>query len=214
MHELLYAAAPAAAGAWFGARAWAQGRRALNAPVGQPAPSFDLMGTDGRSHSLDSIHPPVVVLVFMSNRCPGVKAYDRRLRRLAADGGPDVAFVGINPMDERLHPREGLDDMRREAAERRLPFLYLKDADGAVARAYDAVCTPEVVVLDAQRRIRYRGRIDDSLVEADVRQRYLADAIRALRKGRRLHVTETAPLGCSIDATLGNSIVKGARLAA
>src|SRR5687767_14817655 len=113
MHELLYAAAPAAVGAWFGTRAWML--RRARPPLGQQAEPFTLLGTDGRWHSLDSIRAPVVVLLFMSNRCPGVKAYDGRLRRLTAKYGPRVAFVGINPIDQRLYPGEGLAGMRKAA---------------------------------------------------------------------------------------------------
>jgi hypothetical protein len=99
--------------------------------------------------------------------------------------------------------------MRRALADRRLDLLYLKDRDQQVARRLAAVCTPEAVVLDAQRRIRYRGRIDDSLVERGVRKRFLEDALVALRRGREPPVARTAPLGCSIDPVRGNAIVAG-----
>ena len=146
----------------------------------------------------------------MSNRCPGVKAYDARLRRLMARH-PGVAFVGINPIDAAHYPGEGLDGMRKAVRDRGLSgLLYLKDADGSAARAYGAVCTPEVAVLDAGRLVRYRGRIDDSLVERNVRRHYLSDALGALLRGRPPKVAETAPLGCSIDAAVENPLVRGA----
>jgi peroxiredoxin len=208
MHELLYAAAPAAAGAWYGTRAWMARRRA---PLGEMAEDFSLLGTDGRRHSLSSLEAPVVVLLFMSNRCPGVKAYDGRLRRLTERFGSEVALVGINPIDEGHYPSESLAGMKRAVKERGLDLLYLKDRDQHVAAAFGAVCTPEVVVLDADRRLRYRGRIDDSLVERNVRKHYLVDAIAALRKGKRPRVAETVPLGCSIDAAATNPIVQGAQ---
>ena len=150
------------------------------------------------------------VVVFMANRCPGVKAYDGRLRRLIRQHRGTASFVGINPIDEGHHPGEGLERMAAALAERGLPMLYLKDRDQAVARAYGAVCTPEVVVLDARRRIRYRGRIDDALVERDVRRHHLQDAIRALHRGKAPRVAQTSPLGCSIDPMAGNAIVLGA----
>jgi peroxiredoxin len=209
MHEFVYAAAPAALGAWWSVRIW---MLRAQAPVGATAAPFDLPGTDGRRHSLASIQAPVVVLLFMSNRCPGVKAYDARLRRLMDRYGPDdVAFVGINPIDEGLYPGERLREMARALEDRDLRLLYLKDAGQTVARDYGAVCTPEVVVLDAGRRLRYRGRIDDSMVERGVRKHYLADAIEAILKGKALRVAETMPLGCSIDAAVANPIVHGAR---
>ena len=208
MHEFVYAAAPAAFGAWWSVRIWMLRHRL---PLGTPAEPFDLQGTDGRRHSLDSIKEPVVVLLFMSNRCPGVKAYDGRLRRLMERHASKVAFVGINPIDEGLYPGEGLPGMKRAIADRRLDLLYLKDAGQQVARGLGAVCTPEVVVLGPDRRLRYRGRIDDSLVEANARKHYLADAIEALLKGKAPRIRETMPLGCSIDAAAANPIVHGAR---
>jgi peroxiredoxin len=203
MHELLYAAAPAAVGAWYGTRSW-MARRTL----GHVAPDFELSGTDGRRHALSAIAADVVVLLFMSNRCPGVKAYDGRLRRLMQRHGERVAWLGINPIDEGLYPGEGLEGMRTAVKDRGLTLLYLKDPDQQVARAYGAICTPEVVVLDSARRIRYRGRIDDSLVEANARQAFLDDAVTSLLAGRAPRVRHTAPLGCSIDAAAANAIVR------
>jgi hypothetical protein len=80
MHEVLYAAVPAAAGAWYGTRSWLARRRLLRRPPGEPVADFTLTGADGRRHALSSLRSPIVVLLFMSNRCPGVKAYDGRLR--------------------------------------------------------------------------------------------------------------------------------------
>jgi hypothetical protein len=210
MHELLYAAAPAAVGAAAGVRLWAH-HRAMRRRPGEAAPGFDLPGTDGRRHSLDGLDEPAVAVLFMSNRCPGVKAYDGRLRRLMDAHWGSVRFVGINPVDERHYPREDLRGMAEALRDRGLRLLYLKDADGAVAHAYGAVCTPEVVLLDGGRRIAYRGRIDDSMVERGVRHRYLEDAVAAVLRGRAPKVRETVPLGCSIEAAAVNPIVAGAK---
>jgi peroxiredoxin len=210
MHELLAAAVPAAAGAWAGGHAWMLRRARARASLGQEGAPFTLPGTDGRRHSRADLDAAAVVLLFMSNRCPGVKAYDARLRRLM-ERHPEAAFVGVNPIDGGHYPGESMARMREAQRDRGLGgLLYLKDADQEVARAYGAVCTPEVVVLDARRRIAYRGRIDDSLVERNVRRHYLEDALVALRKGRPPRIAETAPLGCSIDAVAGNAIVRAA----
>lgn len=208
MHEFLYAAAPAAVGAYWSARIWMLRH---NVPLGSPAEPFDLPGTDGRRHSLADAKASAVVLLFMSNRCPGVKAYDDRLRRLMQRYGDDAEFIGINPIDEGLYPGESLTAMKRAVQDRNLDLIYLKDTDQQVTRAFGAICTPEVFVLDAERRLRYRGRIDDSMVERNVRKHYLRDAIDATLKGRTPRVAETMPLGCSIDAAVANPIVHGAR---
>ena len=203
MHELLYAAAPAAAGIWWGAHRWLARR---TVPVGSPAPAFTLPGTDGRMHSLADLEAPVVALLFMSNACPGVKAYDSRIRALQVEF-PEMTLIGINPIDQALYPGESMAAMRKALRDRGLSFTYVKDAAQTATAAYGAICTPEVVVLDRERRIRYRGRIDDSLVASGVRKRYLRDAVDALLRGRRIRVEATAPLGCSIDASAANAIV-------
>lgn len=212
MHEMLYAAAPAAGAAWWGIHAWVRRRsrpRAGISETGGPGAGFRLQGTDGQWHDLAAMHEPVVVILFMSNDCPGVKAYDGRLRALIEEF-PSVRFLAVNPIDESLYPRESLSAMRAALQERGLGMTYLKDRDQAVANAYGAVCTPEVVVLDRRRHICYRGRIDDSLVASGVRRHYLRQAIRAAIRGRRVRVASTAPLGCSIDPVRANAIVVGA----
>jgi len=197
MHELLYAAVPAAGGAAFAAKVWWRQRLGARLDLGT------LPGADGRRHSLaDFPEARAFVVLFMSNKCPGVKAYDGRLRRLHAKWRGRVAFLGVNSANTAFHPDEGLEGMARAAQERDLPFPYLKDGDQSVARAFGAVCTPEVFVLDHRRRLRYQGRIDDAIVESGARRRFLEDALEAIvgprRHFRRLPPA-TVPLGCTLD---------------
>jgi len=211
LHELLMAVAPAAVGTAASIRGWLLWRlhRRRNAAPGAPAPSFDLQGSDGHRHALEDFTEPALVLVFMSNRCPGVKAYDGRLRRLQQRFAGRLRIVGINPVDEHLYPDESLAGMRIALQERGLDLVYLKDRHQATMHDYGALCTPHVFLLDAQRRIRYEGRIDDALVERNVRKRYLEDAVAAVLGGRRPKVTRTMPLGCSIDATASSVLAVG-----
>jgi peroxiredoxin len=142
----------------------------------------------------------LIVVVFMSDRCPGVKAYDARLRRLHEEYGQrGVQFVGINPIDERLYPTESLSEMARAAKERGISFPYLKDTRQRLARQFGAVCTPQAFVLDKTRSIKYAGKIDDSFVEANARKSYLKDALDRLLTDRPVLIPETMPLGCTID---------------
>jgi thiol-disulfide isomerase/thioredoxin len=197
MHEILLYGLPATGGAAFGARLWWT-RRVLRRRLG----FGPLEGADGRRHDFAAVsHGKPVVVVFMTNRCPGVKAYDDRLRRLAESWRGRVAFVGINPASDALYPDESLRHMAQAARARGLPFPYLKDASQATAREFGAVCTPEVFLLDARGRLRYHGRIDDSIVEANARRHFLADALEAVARPRALRHGPrwTAPLGCSIE---------------
>lgn len=209
MHELALLAAPGLLGLWVTAKAWAGWRwrrRGLPGAPGEPAPAFGpLPGTDGATYTLGSFRGArALVVVFMANRCPGVKAYDERLvsleRRFRARG---VRFVGVNPIDASLYPSESLGEMAAAVRERSIPFPYLKDPDQGTARSFGAVCTPHVFVLDRDQRIRYRGRIDDAFLAARVERRYLEDVLEDLLAGREPRVHETAPLGCAIDWTSG-----------
>jgi thiol-disulfide isomerase/thioredoxin len=197
MHEVLLYALPAAGGAAYGVRLWWRQR------VFRHRLSFGpLEGTDGRPHSLgDFAKSKAIVVIFMTNRCPGVKAYDARLRRLHEKWKGQVAFVGINPASDALYPDESLRHMAEAAAARALPFPYLKDATQETARRFGAVCTPEVFLLDPTGRVRYRGRIDDSIVESGVSRPFLAEAIERLAGGRRDRARSpwTPPLGCTIE---------------
>ena len=89
--------------------------------------------------------------------------------------------------------------MRAAAAERGLRFAYLKDADQEAMRALDARCTPQAFLVDGRDVLRYHGRIDDAFVEADVRRRYLRDAILDVLAGRDVAKPFTMSLGCSVD---------------
>lgn len=183
-------------------------RKAEALPLGEPlqlagklpvanGPDIDIRGPADAT---------ALVLVFMSNRCPGVKAYDRRLRTLAERFGPQgVQFIGINSVPEQLYPSESLHGMRRAAKERGLLFPYAKDADQRVMRMVGAVCTPEVFLFDQERRLRYHGRIDDAFLEEKARSHDLRDALNDVLAGRDVELPETAPLGCSIDMAPSSS---------
>jgi peroxiredoxin len=199
--------APAAAGATAASMAWVRWRlrrRAAPLALGHAAPGFaGLEGTDGRRHALGEFAAArVLLLLFTANRCPGVKAYDDRLRQLQRDhAGDGVVLVGINPLDERLFPTESVAEMRRAAEERGLRYLCLKDATQETAMRYGALCTPHVFLLDERRRLRYRGRIDDAFVASRVGRQDLLEALSDLLAGRAVRVPETAPLGCGIEWT-------------
>lgn len=168
---------------------------------GAPAPAFhDLLAADGNRYSLDSFSSARhLAMVFISNGCPTVRAYEERLadihRRYTAQGAQLVAVNSNNP---HLSPGDSYPEMEKRARERRFPFPYLKDSDGVVARAYGAICTPHVFVFDEERRLSYRGRIDDGRDPARVTRPDLDNALRDLIAGVSPVVAETDPFGCSI----------------
>lgn len=178
---------------------------ALTTPIcefGLPAPAFDLPGTDGRRHTLESARGPKGLLVmFICNHCPYVKAALPRLledaRTLAAEGIGSIAIMANDPTD---YPEDGWDNMVRIAKERAFPFPYVLDASQAVAKAYGAVCTPDFFGYNADLQLQYRGRLDASNKEPappDAR-RELLEAMRQVAATGRCPAQQVPSMGCSI----------------
>jgi thiol-disulfide isomerase/thioredoxin len=166
-----------------------------------PAVEFGaLHGVDGSRHSLSSLAGTRgTVVVFLGNGCPTVRAYEDRLMAMARAWRPSgVELIAINPNNASLSPPDTLAQMISRSTARSFNFPYLKDDDGSVARRFGAVCTPHAFVLDADRRIVYQGRIDDSRMGNTITSRDLENAVDDLLAGRPVAVTKTEPFGCSI----------------
>jgi peroxiredoxin len=169
--------------------------------IGQRAPSFrDLRGVDGERYSLASFdRDRILVIVFTSNGCPTVKANEDRLVALQEryrDAG--VGFVAINANNPYMSPPDTFDEMARRAREKRFNFPYLKDPEGAVAEQFGAISTPHVFVLDADRRLIYKGRIDETRDPARATYSDLENALRDVFAGTPVRTPETQPFGCAI----------------
>ncbi len=170
-------------------------------PLGTPAHDFSLPGTDGSTYNLARFQDSaVLVIVFMCNHCPYVKAVLDRLIALQNETrARGVQFVGINPNDAVRYPDDSLENMQKLVKEKKLPFPYLVDASQSVARRYDAVCTPDIYVYGRERTLKYRGRIDDNWKEPDkVTRRDLKEAIDNLLAERELASEQIPSMGCSI----------------
>ena len=178
---------------------------ALNPPAcdfGQPAIDFDLPGTDGRRHSLQSCRGKNGLLVmFICNHCPYVKAIIDRLIRDCRDlNAQGIGCVAIMSNDITAYPEDAPDEMRRWATALDFPFPYLYDESQAIARAYGAVCTPDFFGYNARGELQYRGRLDNSgknPATADAKRELLEamQQIAATGCGPR---EQTASIGCSI----------------
>jgi peroxiredoxin len=169
--------------------------------IGASAPQFsDLLGVDGRRYSLSSFEDRrLLVVVFISNGCPTVRAFEDRLAEIEATYAPDgVRVVAINANNPHLSPGDSYEEMVRRASEKGFPFHYLKDEHSRVARAYGAISTPHAFVLDEGRRLRYQGRIADSRIPERVTAPDLENALVDLLAGRPPRVPLTLPFGCSI----------------
>lgn len=169
---------------------------------GAPAPAFSLPGVDGKTWTLDDCRGPRGLLVmFICNHCPYVKAINHKLvrdtRDLAAIGIHSVAIMSNDPKD---YPEDSFENMQRVAREFDYPFPYLVDESQEVARAYGAVCTPDFFGYNADLELQYRGRLDASGRQPDVgevrRDLYLAmQQVAETGQGPREQVPS---IGCSI----------------
>lgn len=169
---------------------------------GWRAPDFALPDPDGRIHTRDgSMGANGLVVMFICNHCPYVQAVLDRLiedvRTLASEG---IGCVAINANDPDQYPQDSVDEMRKIAHQRAFPFPYLFDASQAVARAYDAVCTPDFFGFNRAGELQYRGRLDaagKAPATADTR-RELVEAMRLVARTGRGPIEQFASIGCSI----------------
>jgi len=172
--------------------------------LGSPAKDFNLLGTNGKKYSLAQFaDAKVLVVVFMCNHCPYVKATLGRINRLAGEyKARGVEFVGINANDSVRYPEDVFDEMKKVVQEQKLIFPYLHDESQGVARSYDAVCTPEFFAyakVAGSLTLQYHGRLDDNWKdESAVTQRDLAKALDAMLAGQNPNTDQKPAVGCSI----------------
>jgi peroxiredoxin len=166
--------------------------------IGDTAPGFELPDTDGTMHSLANGSSPTVV-VFTCNHCPYALAWHERLMSVARDyADRGVRMLAINSNDAERYPRDSYEAMRERVAKEDWPMPYLHDESQEVARAYGAKTTPDVFVIDADGRLRYRGAPDDDYDDRSKDAAWLRGALDAVLAGRAPEPAETEPVGCSI----------------
>ena len=166
---------------------------------GDSAPAFSLPGIDGRTYTLESLKGTRGLLViFMCNHCPYVKARMAEIVSLHETFGNRIAIVGINSSDPD-YPGEGLENMKAFAAERGITFPYLLDENGATARAYGATCTPDPFLFDKDMKLVFHGRISDALEPSDTPTEFtMEENIQKLLRGEEVEPWFNPSLGCSI----------------
>jgi peroxiredoxin len=176
--------------------------------IGQAAPDFELPGVDGKTYRLADFNAAkVLVVVFTCNHCPTAQAYEDRIKSLDHDyKDRGVALVAINPNSpEALRLDElgwtdlgdSLEEMKVRAKDQDYQFPYLYDGDTQkVSTAYGVLATPHVFIFDADRKLRYQGRIDNSDVH-EVTSQDARNAIDALLAGKPVPVETTRVFGCS-----------------
>jgi len=169
--------------------------------VGDAAPGFELENFEGQKVNLDDLDNfDGVLIIFMCNHCPYVKAQTEELRKLAEEFS-SIAFVGINPNSE-THPEDSPSKMEAFVSKHNLDrpnFFYLADPDQEVAKAYNAACTPDPFLLDWRHRLHYHGRLNDKAGPEDsVENREMKEVIEKMLKRKDAPENSRPSQGCSI----------------
>jgi len=168
--------------------------------TGEPAPQFSLRGIDGNTYSLENFsESKTLVVVFMCNHCPYVKARINDLVQLQSKFTMDeLTIVGINSNDPN-YENEGFDNMIKFGREYKLNFPYLIDGSQTVAKSYGAVCTPDPFLFDDKRRLVYHGRINDAVdPQMSPKIPILEDNVRRVISGEVIERDFFPSIGCSI----------------
>ena len=172
-------------------------------PLGTVAPAFQLPdAVSGRMISFDDVQGAQgTVVMFICNHCPYVLLVLDELLRLAREyQAKGIGFVAISANDVENYPQDAPDKMAELARDRDFPFPYLYDESQDVAKAYDAACTPEFYVFDRDKKLFYRGRMDEATPGngKPVTGRDLRQALDALLTGGAPPTDQYPSMGCNI----------------
>jgi peroxiredoxin len=177
-------------------------------PLGASAPEFTLPDPSGRVHSLDGmVGAPGLLVMFLCNHCP----YVQHIRSVLAERSLEwqqqgLAVVGVQSNDWAAYPDDSPERMAQEAVEAGYSFPYLVDETQEVAKAYGAACTPDFFLFDADQRLVYRGRFDQSRPNSGepVTGADLDRAVHAVLVGNAVPDEQLPSMGCSIKWRPGN----------
>jgi peroxiredoxin len=178
-------------------------------PLGTSAPAFSLPdATTGKTVSIGNFkNAPALVVMFICNHCPYVKHVRSGIAQLVKDyQAKGVAAVGISSNDVESYPDDSQQKMAVEAREGGYTFPYLYDESQAVARSYEAACTPDIFLFDREKRLVYRGQLDDSRPGngIPVTGKDLRAALDAVLAGKPVAALQKPSIGCNIKWKTGN----------
>ena len=163
--------------------------------IGASIANFTLPDVDGKAHSLASLKGAKgTVLIFVAVQCPVSNAYNERMEKLAQD----YKARGINVIGINANSTESAADVKKHAAEKSLTFPILKDEGNKIADSLGATRTPEAYFLDANNKLIYHGRIDNSRDMTQVNSSELREALDSTLAGKPVEKTTANAFGCSI----------------
>ncbi len=179
-------------------------------PLGTPAPDFSLPDVvSGKTISLATFaDKPALLVMFICQHCPYVKHVQEELARLGRDyGDRGVGIVAISANDVEKYPDDHPDNLKKMAESLGFTFPFCYDETQEVAKAFSAACTPDFFLFDAERKLVYRGQLDDSrpsLPDIPVTGKDLRAALDNLLAGKPIDPNQKPSLGCNIKWKPGN----------
>jgi len=177
--------------------------------LGTPAPNFKLPDvTSGNMVSLDDFKGKKALLVmFICRHCPYVQHVEEEIAKIGQDyQNKDIGIISISANDINLYPKDSPQSLREMAQELNFSFPYLYDKSQEIAKAYTAACTPDFFLFDSNKRLVYRGQLDDSRPgnNLPVTGRDLREAIDAVLENKPVDFNQKPSMGCNIKWKLGN----------
>jgi peroxiredoxin len=174
-------------------------------PIGTLAPDFILPDTvSGKTLSINELcSDKATIVMFICNHCPYVIHVKEEIVKLSNDYQPQgVSLIAISSNDVEKYPQDGPEAMTIFAKESGFTFPYLYDETQDVARAYDAACTPDFYIFDGEKKLRYRGRLDDSRPRVEnpkpVTGSDLRGALNAILANQMISEIQFPSMGCNI----------------
>jgi peroxiredoxin len=179
-------------------------------PLGTTAPSFILPDvTTGKMYSLDAFHGKDALLVmFICRHCPYVKHVEQEIAKIGKDyQDKKLGIIAVSSNDPATYPDDAPDQLTEMAKRLGFRFPFCFDEQQEIAKAYKAACTPDFYLFDAQRRLVYRGQLDDSRPgnNKPVTGRDLRAAMDAVLAGKPVDDKQKPSIGCSIKWKPGNA---------
>lgn len=169
--------------------------------VGDVVADFSAKDVTGKTISIKDFETAKgFVIVFTCNTCPVAQKYEQRIIQLAEKlDDKDWPLIAINSNDEGMSPGDSFDKMQSRAKSKKYSFPYLHDESQSIVNAFGATKTPHFYVLDANKKIKYIGALDDNAEDVSaIKTRYVENAIGAIEKNQDPNPSFTRAVGCGI----------------
>ena len=168
--------------------------------AGDSAPDFELMGIDDKKHQLSNYgEGQGILIIFMCNHCPYVKAKFEAFNELYEKFGDKIAIIGINSNDSTDYPEDSFENMKKTAIEKGLKFDYLMDETQQIAKKYGGMCTPDPYLFNKEGKLVFHGRIDNAMKPDDTAtEKTMIINIEKMLSNEKIEKDFDPSIGCSI----------------